>query len=57
MQLRVVIAASGDGKILTTAAECRIDEGETVDRRETLLALGDQARLQFEIMTGKTEAM
>lgn len=56
MRLRVVIGAQdAKGNTFSTSAYCETDADETIDRREMLLALGDQARLQFDIVRGREE--
>ena len=53
MRLSVIVAASDkDDNVVTTRADCHADADEYVDRREMLLALGDQARHQFDILRG-----
>jgi len=58
MKLRVVIAMQdADKNLLTASADLETTfDGEDIDRREVLLALGDQARLQFDIIRGAKES-
>lgn len=56
MRLRVVIGIQDPkGHTLTVSAICETDPDEYIDRRETLIALGDQARGQFRTMQGHEE--